>query len=84
MMVTVENLTTRPVLLALTSGATLRLSPGEMSAKLEDVDVQNNAKVNKLREQRVIAVHMLESEQASPAKSEAAKSGQATASSKKK
>ncbi len=83
-MVQIENLTTRPVLLALTSGATLRLSPGEISAKLEDVDVQNNPKINKLREQRVIAVHRLEAEQASPAKSETAKSGQATTSSKKK
>jgi hypothetical protein len=52
----VRNLTNRPVLLTLTTGEALRLSPGETSAVLADVAVANNEKLNKLAAQRVIAI----------------------------
>ena len=45
-----------PVLVPLTTGATLRLSPGEVSADLPDIEVANNAKVDKLQRQGVIDV----------------------------
>ena len=83
-MIKIENLTTRPVLLALSSGITVRLSPGDMSLELEDVEVQNNPKINKLRQQRVIAIHLPEAEQPVPAKPKPAKSREASARSIKK
>lgn len=58
-MVTIVNLAKWPVWLTLTSGQALRLAPGEVSAKLKDVEVKNNPKVEKLQQQRVIAVHGL-------------------------
>ena len=57
MPVEIENLTNKPVFLTLTSGGTLRLSPGETSAKLGDVEVKNNPEIDKLQERRVIALH---------------------------
>lgn len=56
MSIKLENLTDRPVLLVLSSGESLRLSPGETSAELHEVEIQNNLKVDKLVKQRVIAV----------------------------
>ena len=53
----IENLTMRPVLLSLTSGETLRLSPRETSSQLRDVEVSNNPKIQKLKEQCVIALN---------------------------
>jgi hypothetical protein len=57
MPVTIENLTDRPVLLTLSSGETLRLAPGQRFPGLEDVEVKNNPKVDKLVMQRVVAIH---------------------------
>jgi hypothetical protein len=45
-----------PVLVPLSSGTTLRLSPGQVSDDLPDVEVANNAKVGKLQRQGMIDV----------------------------
>jgi hypothetical protein len=55
--VRLENLTDRPVLLTLSTGDVLRLSPGEMSEGLEDVEVQASTKIEKLVAQGVITMH---------------------------
>jgi hypothetical protein len=52
----VRNLTNRPVLLTLSTGEALRLSPGQTSPVLADVAVANNEKLDKLVAQRVIAL----------------------------
>jgi len=51
-----KNLTDRPVLLTLTTGEALRLSPGDSSPVLADVEIANNPKVEKLASQRVVAI----------------------------
>lgn len=56
-MVQIENKTERPVLLSLNSGTALHLAPGATSEDLPEAEVDNNLKVQKLREQRIIAVH---------------------------
>jgi hypothetical protein len=57
MAVTIRSLlTSGPVLVPLTSGATLRLSPGQCSPEVDDVEVAGNAKVDKLRQRGVIEV----------------------------
>jgi hypothetical protein len=57
-----------PVLVPLTTGASIRLSPGQVSADLPDVEVANNAKVDKLKRQGVIDVESIEEpEEAEPA-----------------
>jgi hypothetical protein len=45
-----------PLLVPLSSGGTLRLSPGQVTDELPDVEVANNAKVDLLRAQRLIDV----------------------------
>jgi hypothetical protein len=64
MPVVVTNLSSSPLLLRLTSGATLRLSPGSASEALADVEVQKNPKVDRLRDQRVNLVEPATEEQA--------------------
>ncbi|SRR6266704_1680188 len=49
-------LISRPIVVPLTTGATLRLSPGETSAELPDVEIKNNAKVDKLQAQGAIEI----------------------------
>lgn len=56
MPVTIRNITGRPVQMSLTSGATLRLAPGQTSDELPEVEVRNNAKVDKLQGQNTIEV----------------------------
>jgi hypothetical protein len=53
----IENLTTRPVLLRLNSGQALHLAPRTISAEIFDVEVENNPKVQKLQDRRVIDLH---------------------------
>ncbi|MGH3901557.1 MAG: hypothetical protein ACRDTA_25545 [Pseudonocardiaceae bacterium] len=65
-------LTSRPIVVPLTTGATLRLSPGQTSEELADVEVKNNAKVDKLQEQGVIEVGDTEVGDTEEAKDEAA------------
>jgi len=56
MPITIKNMTLRPVIVPLNSGASLRLSPGEISDLVQDVELQENAKVGKLLHQRAIAI----------------------------
>jgi hypothetical protein len=52
----VQNLTRNPVHVPLTTGSTLRLSPGQTSDELQDVELMNNPMVDKLKGRNVIAV----------------------------
>lgn len=52
--------TSGPIMVPLTTGTTLRLSPGQVSPELADVEVADNAKVDKLRQQGVIEVETTE------------------------
>ncbi len=56
MPIIIRNLAERPVFLTLTSGATLHLAPRASSPKLNDVEVKNNNKIDKLKNNFVIAV----------------------------
>lgn len=62
----IENLTMRPVLLTLTSGQTLRLSPQETSRMLGDTDVANNSKLQKLKDKHIIVICEVESKPKAP------------------
>ena len=44
-----NRLTSRPLLVPLSSGATLRLSPGQTSRELPDREAMHNPKIDKLR-----------------------------------
>jgi len=57
MSVKIENVTNRPVLLRLNSGKTLHLAPNTTSTEILEVDVNNNSKVHKLQDRKVIALH---------------------------
>jgi len=56
MPVAITNLSSRAVFIPLNSGTNLRLSPGEVSAHVPDVELQGNSKIEKLLSQRTIAV----------------------------
>jgi hypothetical protein len=56
MSVVIKNLTSRPLIVPLNSGTNLRLSPGEVSDDIEDVEVKANSKTEKLLRQRAIVV----------------------------
>jgi hypothetical protein len=57
MVVRIRNLLTAgPLLVPLNSGATVRLSPGQLSDDLHEVEVIGNEKIDKLRRQRVLDV----------------------------
>ena len=56
MPVAIKNLSSRPVIVPLNSGTHLRLSPGETLHDVHDVEMKDNAKINKLLQQRAIAV----------------------------
>ncbi|HMS82434.1 MAG TPA: hypothetical protein PKD12_02140 [Nitrospira sp.] len=56
MPVEIKNLTFRPVLIRLNSGASLHLSPGVTSFEIVDEEIIRNAKVQKLQEQRIITL----------------------------
>jgi hypothetical protein len=56
MAVAIKNLTQRPIFVSLNSGTELRLSPREVAADIHDVELKDNAKVEKLLRQRAIAV----------------------------
>ncbi|MEU6797696.1 hypothetical protein ABZ907_38890 [Nonomuraea wenchangensis] len=49
-------LVSRPVMVPLVSGSTVRLSPGQLSDELHDVEVTDNAKIAKLRDLGAIDV----------------------------
>lgn len=56
MPVEIKNLTQRPVLMRLNSGASLHLSPGMISDEIVDEEVTRNTKVKKLQDRRIIAL----------------------------
>ncbi len=56
MPVAIKNLTLRPVYVPLNSGTNLRLSPGEMAEAVEESELKDNPKIEKLRNQRAISV----------------------------
>jgi hypothetical protein len=56
MPVVIKNLTQRPLYVSLNSGTDLRLSPGEAAADIPDVELKDNAKIEKLLRQRAIIV----------------------------
>jgi hypothetical protein len=60
MSVRIKNLTPRPLQVELTSGSSLRLSPGQSSPELHEVEISNNAKIDKLQVQHLIAIEILE------------------------
>ena len=45
-----------PLQVPLSGGGTLRLSPGQVTEELDDVEVVNNAKIDKLQAQQLIDV----------------------------
>jgi hypothetical protein len=62
MTVTIKNvLVSGPVAIPLTTGQWLRLSVGEESPELPDVEATGNAKVDKLRRQRLIEIVVTDS-----------------------
>lgn len=64
MAVRIRNLAmSGPVLVPLASGATVRLSPGQTSDEMPDVEVVDNAKVDKLRRQRLIDIETTETDE---------------------
>jgi hypothetical protein len=76
MAITIKSLlTSGPVWVPLTTGGSVRLSPGESSSELPDVAVTDNAKVDKLRELGVIGVETVAeaSEETPPAATEPAR-----------
>lgn len=77
-MATIKNLTRRPVSLRLNSGMTLHLSPGTTSPKIDDVEVQSNAEMQKLQDRRIIElseIAVAAEESAAAAETSSAKSG---------
>jgi hypothetical protein len=52
----VNRSASRPLLIPLTNGKSLRLSPGGSSEKLPDREAENNPKVDKLRRQGLLDV----------------------------
>lgn len=52
----VNRSASRPLLIPLTNGQTLRLAPGDSSGKLSDREAENNPKVDKLRRQGLLDV----------------------------
>jgi len=56
MPVEIKNLTQRPVLMRLNSGASLHLSPGMTSHEIVEEEIARNEKVEKLQSRHVIAL----------------------------
>jgi hypothetical protein len=56
MSIQITNLSNRPIVLTLSSGNTLHLAPNATSPELQDVEVKNNDKIDKLRGQFVISI----------------------------
>jgi hypothetical protein len=63
MPVAIRNLTSRHLIVPLNSGTNLRLSPGEVSDDVHDVELKENSKIEKLLRQRAIAVEPREEEE---------------------
>ena len=70
MSVKIKNITKRPVSFRLNSGRTLHLAPGATSPEILDVEVNNNAQVQKLEDRHVIALRQVEKKEQPVAGSE--------------
>jgi hypothetical protein len=57
MPVRLENLTSRPVWVALASGDSVRIAPGQKSASIADAEVAGSRKVQALEKSGAIAQH---------------------------
>lgn len=55
-----NTLSSGPLVIFLASGATVRLSPGQTSGELADVEVLDNPKIEKLLQRGVLEVHSSE------------------------
>lgn len=55
-----------PLMVPLSDGGSVRLSPGEVTGELPDVEVMDNAKVDKLLERRLIDVEQVDEEPPEP------------------
>jgi hypothetical protein len=72
MPVTIENLSTRPVLLRCNSNETLHIAPKSVSSEIPDVEIIDNPKAAKLESLGIIAINRLKADESSKAtKSEA-------------
>jgi hypothetical protein len=71
----VNRSASRPLLVPLSSGRTLRLPPGGSSGQMHDREAENNPKVDKLRRQGLLDV-VAESRPGSRKKNAPEKSGQ--------
>lgn len=56
MYVEIENMCNRPVLFRLNDGDNLYLRPNEIKTNIRNVEVENNAKVQKLQKLNIIAL----------------------------
>lgn len=57
MPVTIENLTDRPVMLHFNSCRTMYLGPNATLEEILDVELRDNAKIKRLQDRHVIALH---------------------------
>lgn len=60
-------LTSGPIMVPLSTGQHVRLSPGERSDELHDVEVAGNAKVDKLRRHGLVEVETVDTGSEAPA-----------------
>ncbi len=58
----IKNLTNRPVLLRLNSGATLHIAPHQISGDCMEVEVRNNQIIQKLLARQVLSIHTVKSQ----------------------
>lgn len=70
---TLVNLTNRPVLARGNSGMTFHLPPNGKIENIHEVEVNNNERIKKLEEARIIAVRKAAGEKAAPAASDVAR-----------
>jgi hypothetical protein len=65
-----------PLVVPLSGGGSARLSPGEATDELPDVEVMNNPKVDKLRQRRLIDVEPVAEEAVEPEEEEESATGE--------
>ncbi len=71
MPIKITNLASTAAFVPLNSGPTLRLSPGETSEELADVEIKSNSHVEKLQKLHLIAVELLTHQSSSSSPKEA-------------
>ena len=73
MVAKIENLTDKPIWLRLNSGESVAIAPHALSAELPEHEIDGNAKLEKLAEQRTIARHPASGKGAAEAKGDKGK-----------